>query len=66
MERKINEVFDFKDHKLQVVEHEDCLGCFFNNKGYNKGCLSGTNYAGECSCYDRNDRKSVIFKKYKQ
>ena len=35
MERKINEVFDFKDHKLQVVEHEDCLGCFFNNKGYN-------------------------------
>ena len=57
MERKINEVFDFKDHKLQVVEHENCLGCFFHNKG----CLNGDNYAGECSCWDRNDRKSVIF-----
>lgn len=57
--RPIEEIFKYYEMKLQVVEGETCQGCYFNRR-YRCGYIR--NSAGLCSKYDRDDRKSVIFK----
>lgn len=59
MERKIDEVFDYKEAKLKVVEADDnyCNECYFNcNYAY---CTKPKNVD---KCYNRSDGKNVIFK----
>lgn len=59
MERKIGEVFIYKDKTYQVVEvetNEECKGCAFE---FNSCC---TSFLGDCSPTHRTDGASVIFK----
>ena len=57
MERKIGEIFEYDDKKLKVGETENfsCHGCCFLELGYK--C-----YDQMCMCYNRKDRKNVVFK----
>lgn len=57
--RPIGEIFEWRGVKLQVVEHEDCEGCYFDRYDY---CLSYRHVTGYCSEYVREDEKNVIFK----
>ena len=61
MERKLGEVFEYNNVKLQVIEQKDgcsCNDCYFINEGIDcNGQL--------CLRCDRHDRKSVIFKEIK-
>ena len=54
MERKVNEIFDFEDTTLQVVETEDmtCEKCYFN---YRKKCDI------HCLPSERIEEKNVMF-----
>lgn len=56
MERKIGEIFKYNNKKLKVVETEDfsCRGCYFLALRYK--C-----YQQLCMCYNRKDKKDVIF-----
>lgn len=59
MERKIGEVFIYKDKTYQVVEveiDEECKGCAFE---FSSCC---TSLLGDCSPAHRTDGASVIFK----
>ena len=59
MERKIGEVFTYKDKTYQVVEveiDEECKGCAFE---FSSCC---TSLLGDCSPTHRTDGASVIFK----
>lgn len=59
MERKIGEVFIYKDKTYQVVEvetDEECKGCAFE---FSSCC---TSFLGDCSPTHRTDGASVIFK----
>ena len=59
MERKIGEIFTYKDKTYQVVEvetDEECKGCAFEFRGC---CMSSL---GDCSPTHRTDGASVIFK----
>ena len=61
MERKLGEVFEYNNVKLQVIEQKDgfsCNDCYFINEGID--CDEQL-----CLRYDRHDRKSVIFKEIK-
>ena len=61
MERKLGEVFEYNNAKLQVIENKDgfsCNDCYFLNEGID--C-----YEQSCLKMDRRDRKSVIFKEIK-
>lgn len=62
MERKIGETFEYKGHKLMVVEKSDyeCEKCFF----YNKPCSLMLDIIGLCC--GRTDKKYVIFIKQPQ
>ena len=59
MERKVNDIFEFKGTTLQVVETEDmtCEKCYFN---YRKKCDI------HCLKSERTDKKNVIFKEIKE
>lgn len=60
MERKVGEVFIYKDKTYQVVEveiDEECKGCAFE---FSSCC---TSLLGDCSPTYRTDGASVIFKK---
>lgn len=59
IERKIDEVFDYKGVKLQVVEADDyyCNECYFN---LNYACCTKPKNVDKC--YNRSDGKKVIFK----
>ena len=64
MQRKIGEVFKFKDDvKLKVIENDTCDGCYFYNPD-NCDCLQKRMYdvTGLCSLA-RSDDQSVIFAK---
>ena len=62
MERPVGSEFEYKGHRLKVVEHRSCDGCFFNKRKYgHQACWSAG--LGLCSCDFRSDRRSVIFKK---
>ena len=59
MERKIGEIFIYKDKTYQVVEveiNEECKGCAFE---FSSCC---TSLLGDCSPTHRTDGASVIFK----
>ena len=59
MERKIGEIFIYKDKTYQVVEveiDEECKGCAFE---FSSCC---TSLLGDCSPTHRTDGASVIFK----
>ena len=63
MERKISEVFEFEDKKLQVVEESrECPGCYFEKK---EKCFNYWGITGECHSSGRKDNKCVIFKEIK-
>ena len=56
MERKIGEIFKYKEKKLKVTEiTKGCDGCFFVGK-----CFLSDN-AGQCKAVNRTDKKDVIF-----
>lgn len=59
MERKAGEEFYYRGVRLKVVEHKGCQGCYFLNKKYE--CEGWVFMTGRC--HDRNDGKTVIFKK---
>jgi len=59
MERKVGEIFIYKDKTYQVVEvetDEECKGCAFE---FSSCC---TSLLGDCSPTHRTDSASVIFK----
>ena len=59
MERKVGEVFIYKNKTYQVVEVEtdkECKGCTFE---FSSCCMS---FLGDCSPIHRTDSTSVIFK----
>lgn len=61
MERKLGEVFEYNNAKLQVIENKDgfsCNDCYFLNEGID--CNEQL-----CLKMDRHDRKLVIFKEIK-
>ena len=47
---------------LEVVEHNNCEGCFFYIQEEGYSCMS----ENKCGKYDRSDGKSVIFKEVKE
>ena len=56
MERKIGDIFKYKEKKLKVTEiTKGCDGCFFVGK-----CFLSDN-AGQCKAVNRTDKKDVIF-----
>lgn len=61
MERKIGEIFTYKDKTYQVLKATyGCRGCVF----YSKSCFN-INNKGECCQYTRTDNTNVIFKEIK-
>ena len=59
MERKIDEVFEFKGKTFRVKEDKDnsCRGCVFNNR-----CTTSVKaMAGKCAHDSRVDNKNVVF-----
>ena len=62
MERPIGDKFDFGGVTLEVVESEQCKGCyFFKSTVYCDGYKNEA--VGDCGHDGRSDRKSVKFKK---
>ena len=59
MERKIGEIFIYKDKTYQVVESNTCEGCAFMKNGH---CFSISKLLGLCSYTNRTDKTGVIFK----
>ena len=62
MERKIGEIFIYKDKTYQAVEveiDEECKGCAFE---FSSCCMS---FLGDCGSTYRTDGASVIFKEIK-
>lgn len=57
--RPIGEIFENSEVKLQVVEKDDCIGCYFWSK---KSCHDFIMQTGYCGCGIRKDHKNVIFK----
>lgn len=59
MERKINEIFEYKGARIQAIEDSDftCARCYFNErKTCNIHCLPS----------ERTDKKNVIFIEVKE
>lgn len=74
MERKVGDKFGYAEVTLEVVEHHDCLGCYFhknyircNNDTVSIACNLSTerNAIGHCSAIHRKDKKNIIFKEVK-
>lgn len=62
MERKIGEIFTYKDKTYEVVQsRETCIGCAFRGIP----CKVSNLIKGGCSSYYRSDNISVIFKEIK-
>lgn len=63
MERKIGEVFKYGCILLKAVETNEqfnnCDSCYFCDYPY--GCAANK-YVGNCSEYDRIDKKNVVFR----
>ena len=61
MERKIGEIFTYRDKRYQVVKVDfgiGCIGCTFKTSG----CSKYKSLLGHCSHIFRHDKTSVIFK----
>ena len=73
MERKVGDKFGYAEVTLEVVEHHDCLGCYFhknyircnNNNGIACNLSAERNAIGHCSAIHREDKKNIIFKEVK-
>ena len=66
MERKIGEIFDFKNMKLEVVEvTKPCVGCYFQKSDFNCEYFK-RDVIGFCCSFSRIDRRQVIFKKVQE
>ena len=58
MERKIGEIFTYKDKTYQVVKSATCIECAFGKRV----CSLLKSYIGQCTPSTRTDKTSVIFK----
>lgn len=58
--RPIGEIFENRKVKLQVVENNNCMGCYFC--GYDD-CFNYRSTTGYCGGLLRDDNKNVIFKR---
>ena len=66
MERKVGEVFDFKEIKLQVKDIGNkacCDGCYFDESEHKCFDAHISGRIGVCSRLFRSDGKHVIFVK---
>lgn len=64
MERRIGERFNYEEVTLEVVEvMSGCRDCHFVNMIHPAGCARGFIFDVRGECFDRDDMKSVIFKK---
>ena len=61
MERKIGEIFTYKNKTYQVVKYATCIECAFGKKV----CSLLKSYIGQCTPSTRTDKTSVIFKEIK-
>ena len=64
MERKVGEVFDFNDVKLQVKDmgyNASCNGCYFNGSICTNNEARSINQTGWCLRACRTDGKHVVF-----
>lgn len=58
MERKVNEVFDYKEVSLKVVEDITCIPCYF----FPYRCQDRDRFVtGYCTAKKRHDGASVVF-----
>lgn len=58
MERKVGEVFTYKDKTYQVLKSNSCMDCAFKRRI----CSLFKLYAGPCTSNVRSDKTSIIFK----
>lgn len=61
MERKVGEIFTYRDKRYQVVKVDfgiGCIGCAFKTSG----CSKYKSLLGHCSYIFRHDKTGVIFK----
>ena len=62
MERKIGEVFEYKNVKLIVKRGSgDCIGCYFYKP--ERMCVGSKSITGECTRGKRDDGNYVVFAK---
>lgn len=63
-QRKVNEVFTFRNVKLKVLEsNKGCKDCYLDKCNISCGSKIVTNICGFCDGIRRNDENNVIFKK---
>ena len=65
MERPIGEKFDYEGVTLEVVNHQDCLGCYFYEHYIRCNNTTIREAIGACEDFKRNDLKNIIFKEAK-
>ena len=63
-EYKIGETFNVGRKKLQVVEGNNCQGCYFDDD--TEFCFDLQEYIGNCYSKEREDAKDVCFKLIKE
>ena len=61
MERKIGEIFTYKDKIYQVVKFTTCIDCAFRDRV----CSLLKQYIGPCTSSIRSDKTDVVFKEIK-
>ena len=64
MERKIGEIFECDEKKLQVIEDsfDTCNGCYFDKE---KNCRDLLDIRGKCGSFEREDKHYVSFIEFK-
>ena len=65
MERPIGDKFDYEGVTLEVVNHQDCLGCYFYEHYIRCNNTIIREAIGACEAFKRNDNKNIIFKEAK-
>ena len=65
MERPVGEQFDYNGVTLEVLEHQDCLGCYFHKNYIRCNNVTIRETIGACEDFKRNDLKNIIFKEVK-
>ena len=65
MERGIGDQFEYNGVTLEVVEHQDCLGCYFYKHYIRCNNTAIRETLGACEDFKRNDLKNIIFKEVK-
>ena len=62
MERDVGDQFEYNGVTLEVVEHKDCLGCYFHKNYIRCNNTTIRETIGACEDFKRNDLKNIIFK----